>query len=73
MKFALTAASGLIAAAMLAACGGSAPYQVLSSGSPWLAPDAAKSAGLLFETDIGTNAVDIFALPSMKLTGKSNA
>ncbi|HVR47465.1 MAG TPA: hypothetical protein VMT95_12620 [Candidatus Binatia bacterium] len=67
MKFALTAASGVLAAAMLAACGGLSSSQVSSSGSSWLAP-AAKSAGRLFETDPGTGYVDIFSLPQMKLT-----
>ena len=36
----------------------------------WIAADAAKQAQLLFETDLGTGAVDIFALPGMRLEGQ---
>ncbi len=70
MKFVLTAASGVLAAAIITACGSLSPSQVSPSGSPWLAPGAAKTAGLLFETDPGTNDVDIFSLPQMKLRQK---
>jgi hypothetical protein len=36
----------------------------------WIATDAAKQAQLLFETDIGIAAVNIFALPGMRLEGQ---
>jgi hypothetical protein len=72
MKFALKAASGVLASTIITACGSLSTSQLPSSGSlsPNIVAPGAKAAGLLFETDPGTNDVDIFSLPQMKLTQK---
>jgi hypothetical protein len=72
MKFALKAASGVLASAAITACGSLSTSQLPSNGShsPNIMAPGAKSAGLLFETDPATNDVDIFSLPQMKLTQK---
>jgi hypothetical protein len=42
----------------------------LDRRTSWIARNAAKQPQLLFETDIGTETVDIFALPGMRLEGQ---
>jgi hypothetical protein len=71
----------LVAGAILAGCGGGAPSAPALSGArvapstamrpdhsmSWVSPDIARSPQLLFESDVGTNDVDVYSLPDMTL------
>jgi hypothetical protein len=63
---------GAFALAFIAACGGPSlqgPLAVSSAASrSWIAPNA-KAQDLLYISDLGANAVDVYSYPDLKLVG----